>query len=223
MLVHLKTNFFQGICIYLKPEDGHKTICPYRAIKTFDDILVNLVGEASMQRFLICPKCTMEGKERYFSEVGPGFAIRDTMDQCGTMYLEQEASYAEHSIKATHPSMLLEKGSRKTLAAFLKDDIRNIEKKPFTELYPRLLEGDQVWIYRDADANAIARLMPYAHVVVYLGQNEKGQGEVVHVTNNERCCTPCRTGWCRTGTMKRAAIEDVIEENDEGKSQFQKH
>ena len=80
-----------------------------------------------------------------------------------------------------------------------------------------------MWIYRDADANAIARLMPYAHVVVYLGQNEKGQGEVVHVTNNERCCTPCRTGWCRTGTIKRAAIEDVIEENDEGKLQFQKH
>ena len=99
----------------------------------------------------------------------------------------------------------------------------HIEKKPFIELYPRLLEGDQVWIYRDADANAIARLMPYAHVVVYLGQNEKGQGEVVHVTNNERCCMPCRTGWCRTGTIKKAAIEDVIEENDEGKSQFQKH
>ena len=93
--------------------------------------------------------------------------------------------------------MLLEKGSQKTLAAFLKHDIRNIEKKPFTELYPRLLEGDQVWIYRDADANAIARLMPYAHVVVYLGQNEKGQGEVVHVTNNERCRTPCRTALWR--------------------------
>ena len=48
----------------LKPEDGHKTICPYRAIKTFDDILVNLVGEESMQRFLICPNCILEGKEK---------------------------------------------------------------------------------------------------------------------------------------------------------------
>ena len=169
-----------------------------------------------MQRFLICPKCIPEGKERYFSEVGPGFAISDTLDHCATMYLEQEASSKKHSIKDTHPSMVLEKGPRKTLAAFLKDDIRKIEKKPFKELYPRLLEGDQVWIYRDADANAIARLMPYAHVVVYLGQNQLGQGEVVHVTNNEGCCMPCRPGWCRTGTIKRAAIEDVIGENDEG-------
>ena len=172
-----------------------------------------------MQRFLICPKCILEGKERYFSEVGPGFSISDTLDHCATMYLEQEASSKKHSIKDTHPSMVLEKAPRKTLAAFLKDDIRKIEKKPFKELYPRLLEGDQVWIYRDT----IERLMPYAHVVVYLGQNEKGQGEVVHVTNNERCCTPCLTGWCRTGTIKRAAIEDVIEENDKGKSQFKKH
>ena len=216
--MYLKT--FQGICIYLKPEDEHKTICPYRAIKTFDDILVNLVGEESMQRFLICPNCILEGKERYFSEVGPGFEIRDPMDHCDTMYLEQEASSTVHSIKATHPSMLLEKGTQKSLADFLKDDIRNIEKKPFTELYPRLLEGDQVWIYRD---NKLAHLMPYAHVVVYLGQNEKGQCEVVHVTNNESCCMPCRTGWCRTGTIKRAAIEDVIEENDMGKLQFHKH
>ena len=54
------------------------------------------------------------------------------------------------------------------------------------------------------------------HVVVFLGQNEKGEGEVVHVTNNANFCTPCRVGCCRTGTIKKAAIDDVIDENDQG-------
>ena len=206
----------QGICIYLKPEVDHKTSCPYLAIKTFDEILVKLVGEDSMERFLICPKCVQDGKERFFKDVGPEFAILNSkLSYCDTMYLEQETCSKRHRIKDTHASMVLER-PKQTLASFLQNNLEKIEKKPFKELYPRLLEGDQVWIYRAPDANVIARLMPYAHVVVFLGQNEKGEGEVVHVTNNANFCTPCRAGCCRTGTIKKAAIDDVIEENDQG-------
>ena len=112
--------FLQGICIYLKPEADHKTSCPYLAIKTFDEILVKLVGEDSMERFLICPKCIQEGKERFFKDVGPEFAILNSkLSYCDTMYLEQESGCVRHRIKDTPSSMLGETPSQ-SLASFLK-------------------------------------------------------------------------------------------------------
>ena len=168
-----------------------------------------------MERFLICPKCALEDKERYFSDVGPEFVILSDMSYCRPMYLEQDFCSKRHQIKDTHSSMV-EQRPKQTLSSFLKNSLEKIEKKSFREMYPRLLEGDQIWIYRAPDANVIARVMPYAHVVVFLGQNEGGEGEVVHVTNNANFCTPCRAGCCRTGTIKKAAIDDVIEENDQG-------
>ena len=100
----------QGICVYLRPEDDFKTSCPYRAITIFDGIISNMVGEEKMERFLICPKCILKDKERYFGtsegSVGLEFQIRNTMERCGPIVLEEEAVSETHSIRDTHQVML---------------------------------------------------------------------------------------------------------------------
>ena len=65
-------------------------------------------------------------------------------------------------------------------------------------------------IYRDAkttSCNPVASMMPYAHVVVYVGNNE-----VVHVDKDKGCCT-----GILMGTIKKVPIEDVIKPDDQGK------
>ena len=80
----------------------------------------------------------------------------------------------------------------------------------FTDLRPDMQVGDQVWIYRDANTtscNPVASIMPYAHVVVYVGNNE-----VVHVDKDKSCCA-----GILMGTIKRVPIDDVIKPDDQGK------
>ena len=168
--------------MYLKPEDGYKTRCPYRAIKTFDDILIELVGEeCMMERFLICPKCALKDGEGYFSEVGPEFEILNRTERCDTMFKQQILSPEKHKIEDTHSSLFKEvQPKTHTLAAFLREGIEYMETKPLSEVRPTLLEGDQVWIYRDRKANCVSCIMPYAHVAIYVGHDE-----VVHVTKHE--------------------------------------
>ena len=73
-----------------------------------------------------------------------------------------------------------------------------------------LQEGDQVWIYRSGGTtrcNPVANIMPYAHVVVYVGNNE-----VVHVAKDTGCCK-----GILKGTIKIAPIKRIIKPNDKGK------
>ena len=211
----------QGIYVYLKPEEGFNTSCPYRAIETFDRIISDIVGEEMMQRFLICPKCLHKGSERYFGTrgetLGPEFQIFNDMDQCASIVPEEGTVMKRHSIADTH-QIMLKKAPKKifSLYAFLRDGIEKIEKKPFKELQPTLKVGDQVWIYRDRKAkvpffgtefpNCVSRIMPYAHVVVYVGDNE-----VVHVAKSKKCCA-----GVMMGTIKKVPIGEEISDDDQG-------
>ena len=79
-----------------------------------------------------------------------------------------------------------------------------------TNLQPDMQVGDQVWIYRDANTtscNPVANIMHYAHVVVYMGNNE-----VVHVDKDNSCFA-----GILMGTISRVPIEEVIEPDDQGK------
>jgi len=61
-----------------------------------------------------------------------------------------------------------------------------MKMRPFKDVRPELRRGDQVWLYRDEDTNLVSRGMPYAHVLVWLGDgNVVGEGNVVHVTKNK--------------------------------------
>ena len=98
---------------------------------------------------------------------------------------------------------------------FLKDGIEQIEKRPFKELRPSLTVGDQVWIYRDRRANCASCIMPYAHVTIYV--RDQDQDKVVHVAKKGGCCP-----GIMMGTIKKVPIEDVIKEDDQGKPKITK-
>ena len=173
------------------------------------------MGEEKTERFLICPKCSQMDKERYFgtdgNSLGPEFEILNSMERCDAMFSENDevTDFEGHSIKDTHPSMLRKGPKRENyIRAFLKAGIKEIDKRPFREVRPSLEVGDQVWIYR---TNCLSRFMPYAHVAVYVGDNQ-----VVHVASNSKCWVPCRAGCFRVGTIQRAPIGNVIKDDDPG-------
>merc|ERR1712037_166171 len=116
------------------------------------------------------------------------------------MYQQPAQRPEKHRIKDTHSSMLeKEQTKAHTLAAFLRKGMEEMETKPLSEVRPTLLEGDQVWIYRDRKANCVSRIMPYAHVAIYVGDNK-----VVHVTKSAQCCA-----GVMMGTIKKVPIGDV--------------
>ena len=170
-----------------------------------------------MQRFLMCPKCLLLGFKRYFGTcggtLGPNFEILNDMDQCSSVLPVNGTGDWVHSIGEIHQ---LKNAPKKTLGAFLRNGIEQIEKKPFKELQPTLTVGDQVWIYRDRKAkvpflgtkvpNCVSRIMPYAHVVVYVGDNE-----VVHVAKSKECCA-----GVMMGTIKKVPIGEEISDDDQG-------
>ena len=170
-----------------------------------------------MQRFLMCPKCLLLGFKRYFGTcgrtLGPNFEILNDMDHCSSVLPDNGTGDWVHSIGEIHQ---LKNAPKKTLGAFLRNGIEQIEKKPFKELQPTLTVGDQVWIYRDRKAkvpffctefpNCVSRIMPYAHVVVYVEGDQ-----VVHVDKSGRSCV-----GVMMGTIKKVPIERVIKDNDQG-------
>ena len=170
-----------------------------------------------MERFLLCPFCTVQGKDRYFSAVGPGFQPLDEMELCQNLGLIDE-DFGDTFIEEKHGLDIKQKGLSKeevpTLHEFLKNGIEIIEKTPFRELEGDLEIGDQIWIYRDGrtnPCNPVAVLMPYAHVAIYVGV-EHGEKKAVHVEK-----ASCLNG-IMTATIKKVPLAHVIKPDDQGKA-----
>ena len=171
-----------------------------------------------MERLLICPKCLSNDRERYFGTsegtLGVNFEILNDMDQCASLIPEEGTVPKRHSIKDTHQIMLT-KVTKKSFSMddFLKGGIDQIEKVTFTELRPFLEVGDQVWIFRNKKANCASRIMPYAHVTIFVGDEK-----VVHVTKSWRCCD-----GAMMGTIKEVPIQKVIKDDDPGEHNVTKY
>ena len=189
----------------------------------FDNILVSLVHEEGMERFLACPTCLINGKERFFSAVGPGFEPHDQMELCQSLSLIDEHQgddciQEQHGVDEKQRSLVgsCKQEQASTLHEFLKDGIEAIKKTSFRELEGDLVVGDQIWIYRDGrrnPCNPVAVIMPYAHVAVFVGE-ENGQKKVVHVEK-----ASCLNGLL-TATIKKVNLNRVIKPDDRGKASF---
>ena len=128
----------------------------FNSIKVFDKILVSLVHEEDIERYLQCPSCMVKGKDRYFSDVGPGFEPHDEMELCQSLSLIDEDfgdTFIEekHGLDIKQKWLIGRKEQVSTLHEFLKDGIQTIEKVPFRELEGDLEVGHQIWIYRQKD------------------------------------------------------------------------
>jgi hypothetical protein len=134
------------------------------------------------------------------------------MEHCESLMAnEEDGPTPSHPLDERQKALMgTTKGANSfSLTEFLQDGIEEIPKMKFKDLKPSLQEGDQLWIYRSGSTtrcNPVASMMPYAHVVVYVGNNE-----VVHVAKDTGCCK-----GILKGTIKTVSIENVIKPNDQG-------
>ena len=205
---------FQDICIYLEARGPTADFEHFKAIETFDEVMVSLVQEGRMQRFLPCNACLALGKDRYFVEVGPGFELRDEMEICQGVNGDSRSDEKQHYMDERQKSLI------RTIppVVAMNQTLRGgIQSQPLRDIEKDLRIGDQIWINRDRSShpyNPVARLMPYCHVVVYVGaDDDDGQKKVIHVT-------PASI-WdgklMLTATIKEDSINDVIKPDDLGK------
>ena len=165
-----------------------------------------------MERFLFCMECLREeGQRRFFSDIGSEFKPRHGMQMCESL-IGLTTSGEAHGLNAFQLNLMsIQKPKAADLRAFLKEGIKNIEKKNLSQRTVPLQRGDQIWIYRDGSTtccNPVASLMPYAHVAVFVGNDM-----VVHVAK----ASPCSHG-CMMGTIKKEPISSVINPGDQGEN-----
>ena len=206
---------FQDICIYLEARGPTEDFEHFKAIEIFDDVMVSLVQEGRMQRFLPCNACLALGKDRYFVEVGPGFEPRDEMEICQGVNGDSLGDEKQHYMDEKQKSLISTIPPVVAMNQTFSGGIQGQPLKPLREIEEGLKVGDQIWINRDRSShpyNPVARLMPYCHVVVYVG-DEHGQKKVIHVTS--------ASFWdgklILTATIKEDFINAVINPDDLGK------
>ena len=102
---------------------------------------------------------------------------------------------------------LLEDGLDKIPTMQGSEMLRRIDQK-------EVLPGSQIWIKRSEKDNWLAGKMPYAHVLVYIGQ-EGGSGdhEVVHVHESQASYFRVGPLMC---TFQRINVHEVLKDKDEG-------
>ena len=204
---------FQDICIYLEARGPTADFEHFKAIEIFDEVMVSLVQEGKMQRFLPCNACLALGKDRYFVEVGPGFEPRDEMEICQGVNGDSRSDEKQHYMDERQKSLIRTIPPVVAMNQTLRGGIQGQPLKPLREIEEGLKVGDQIWINRDRSShpyNPVARLMPYCHVVVYVGvDDDDGQKKVIHVTPASKLML--------TATIKEDSINDVIKPDDLGK------
>ena len=199
--------------MYLRPKTNLSDQRPFRSIKVIDDIVTELVGGETMERFLFCMEC-LRGKEqkRFFSDIGALFKPRNELQLCESMIggeIGEGHGLTDHQLSL----MASQNPKAEDLKAFLKEGIKNIKKTTLKERTEELQRGDQIWIYRDGSTgcwNPVASMMPYAHVAVFIGD-----GMVVHVAKADLC-----RHACMMGTIKKEPIASVIKPGDQGNQKF---
>jgi hypothetical protein len=197
------------------PAETDLATSPFHAISILEAILKETIKELlevedpeeSYERFLMCSMCNMDGRDGYFLDMAFGFHPRNDMQACVSLTDDLSAS---HQMSANQQGLI--RREPLSLTDFLEQGIEKIPKKKFKDVLPMLVPGDQLWIYRDATntcCNPVAAIMPYAHVVIYVGGENQS---VVHVTKNWRFC-----GGVLKGTFEKVPIKNKIDNDQLGR------
>ena len=178
----------------------------------FQKEVFEIASDKQLVTGLICQKCGANDRVGYF-KLNTELWLESENDHCTRG--EHTVSKELHTLMSSKDEKMRKGFSFKLLADGLdkiptmkgREMLRKID---MNEVKP----GSQIWIKRTKKDNALAAKMPYAHVLVYIGQ-EGGGGdhEVVHVHKSQANC------W-RVGplisTFQRIDIREEVNDEDEG-------
>jgi hypothetical protein len=177
------------IRVHLKPANGNLDKVVFEILLKIDAIFSDEIC-IDMNKHLMCKTCLVKGRPGYF-------------DLEANMQLETPTSRCsmDHMLEKEFVEMMKDSFKMKPfkLESLMKMDEKSLKLEVFENskirtsmLQGKLPLGEQIWIRhtRDTDPNnPIARMNPYAHVVVYVGSRwleGREVHEVVHVDEDYR-------------------------------------
>ena len=195
----------RGIKFHLKPSEGEMTEDVFSILEEVDEAFHPFLGEAT--RSLACKKCQENGESGCFR-----------ITQGAKLVIDAKCSNLRHFPDKKLIKLMKKKQKPFELKNLLKDDKALAKRQAFEQsdikrdmLSGKLEPGEQIWIYHDRrtnPCNPVAWFNKYAHVVVYIGQ-QNGVHEVVHIS---------KASWTR-GLMKakirRQNVFEVIKPGDQ--------
>lgn len=227
LIMELETNFKNGggglneipfsryrcLVILLSPMEREPlTQGAWTSVSIFDNIMSDIIAKRRIriERGLICFQCAMSVDANSSS-----LEQALTCETIGYFYRKQGFSCDHSSCSNNHQHHCKNLGDQKLrimiepasidsqcIRMFLKNGIEAMEKVKFKLLKEYLEIGDQIWLYRNRKQNCISKIMPYAHVVIFVGNNK-----IVHVT-------PSKCGCCK-GIIRKQNMKEVIKDEDE--------
>ena len=209
-------SIMRTIKIYLEPEKGTHSKESFEIFKKLDALFSpDLQG---VQRSLACKDCqsqTPTPKEGYFL-IEEGIALSTENTRCSEL--------AKHKVKPELVKMLNKPFVLQSLIDQVQpEDLDMFCDSPIQEKLEKgdLEVGQQIWIFHSGQTdrwNCMARINPYAHVVVYVGSREettsegdkKKVHEVVHVSKSWKCCSASKAKICREDLQKVIAPHNRV-------------
>ena len=186
-----ENNFYaiqRDIRIHLQPEEDRLMKDMLKILSELNIIFASIIGDSEdVQRSWLCKKCW---NKPGLYELNENMRLRTTSSLC---------SLAEHKLSKSTTKLLSDSSDKNIfrLKSLMESDKSTLGLQPFktsqirTKILQNKLErGEQIWIYHDGEtdpSNPVARVNPYAHCVVYVGQRmieDKATHEVVHVAKD---------------------------------------
>ena len=178
----------------------------------FHKEVLEIASDDRLETGLNCQDCTDQEKDGFF-KLDAELCLRSQDDKCSNR--EHQVSEEQHALMSSSLAKNREGFSFKLLEDGLDkiptmQGMEMLRKIDMNEVKP----GSQIWIKRTKKDNALAAKMPYAHVLVYIGQKEGGgHHQVVHVHKSQANCL--RVGPL-ISTFQRIDIREVVKDEDEG-------
>ena len=178
----------------------------------FHKEVLEIVSDHRLETGLKCQDCTDQEQDGFF-KLDAELCLKSQHDKCSNR--EHQVSEEQHSLMSSS----LEKKREGFSFKLLEDGLAKISIMEGSEMLKMIgqnevLPGTQIWIRRSKKDSWLARKMPYAHVLVYIGQEGgSGKHEVVHVHGSKASCFRVGLLIC---TFQRINIHEVLKEKDEG-------
>ena len=196
----------RSIKVYLTPIDKILDKTTFEILRTLDKVFSPNLGD--VQRSLSCKECLKEGGKGFFG-VKEGLTLMSETQPCRPNLLHDPNKSIIMMIKEAQQRKPFE---LETLLQREKSSL-GLEKFGMSQIKDAMLEGsleagEQIWVYHNSQTdpcNPVARVNPYAHVLIYIGAKTKERTEiheVVHMVMASLTKGPLKATICRQTVLK---------------------